>query len=162
MIIPSSTALACCFGERGDRILLTLLERRAQPVIGYEISDMVRELGGECACGHRFRMIGSIEGRVEDILYFPRRDGGHQRVAVHPNLFHGALEIVSATGWQIVHDEQRLTVHLPSPPVEAAPYTCRGCKSRTTLAAGEIILRAANLLDSRRTQSVGAHVIDLG
>jgi putative adenylate-forming enzyme len=99
-------------GERGDRILLTLLERRTQPLIRYEISDMVRELAGECACGRRFRMIESIEGRVEDILYFPRREGGDQRVAIHPNLFHGVLETVPATGWQIVHDEQGLTVHL--------------------------------------------------
>jgi len=98
-------------GERGDRILLTLLERRTQPMIRYEISDMVRELAGECACTRRFRMIESIEGRAEDILCFPRRDGRAQRVAIHPNLFHGLLETVPATGWQIVHDEQG-TVHL--------------------------------------------------
>src|SRR4030095_2356088 len=70
-------------GERGDRILLTLLERRTQPLIRYEISDMVRELPGTCACGRPFRLIESIEGRREDILYFPPR-GGEARVAIHP------------------------------------------------------------------------------
>ena len=99
-------------GERGERILLTLLERRTQPLIRYEISDMVRELPGGCACGRCFRMIEGIEGRVEDVLHFPRRDGGGQRVAIHPNLFHGILETVPATGWQMVHDQQGLTVHL--------------------------------------------------
>jgi phenylacetate-CoA ligase len=99
-------------GERGDRILLTLLERHTQPLIRYEISDMVRELPGECGCGRKFRMIESIEGRVEDVLYFARRDASDARVAIHPNLFHAILETVRATGWQVVHDEQGLTVFL--------------------------------------------------
>jgi putative adenylate-forming enzyme len=99
-------------GERGERILLTLLERRTQPLIRYEISDMVRELRGECGCGRKFRMIEGIEGRVEDVLYFPRREGGGERVAIHPNLLHGILETVPATGWQVLHDAQGLTVSL--------------------------------------------------
>jgi len=106
-------------GERGDRILLTLLERRTQPLIRYEISDMVRERAGECRCGRRFRMIASIEGRVEDVLFFSRRGGGGQAVAIHPNLFHGLLETVPATGWQVTHDEHGLTIYLTGS-VEAA------------------------------------------
>jgi putative adenylate-forming enzyme len=98
-------------GERGDRILLTLLARRTQPLIRYEISDMVRERPGTCACGRPFRMIESIEGRVEDVLLFPRRDGGAP-VAIHPNRFHAILETVPATGWQVEQDERGLTVHL--------------------------------------------------
>ncbi|HTT11361.1 MAG TPA: AMP-binding protein [Burkholderiaceae bacterium] len=99
-------------GERGDRVLLTLLERRTQPLIRYEISDMVRELPGRCGCGRSFRMIESIEGRVEDVLFFPSRTGGAARVAIHPNLFHATLETAPATGWQVVHDAQGLTVFL--------------------------------------------------
>ena len=99
-------------GERGDRILLTLLERRIQPLMRYEISDMVRERPGECACGRKFRLIESIEGRVEDVLHFPRRDDSSARVAIHPNLFHAILETVPATGWQVEQSEQGLTVHL--------------------------------------------------
>jgi putative adenylate-forming enzyme len=99
-------------GERGDRILLTLLERHTQPLIRYEISDMVRERPGTCPCGRSFRMIESIEGRVEDVLQFPARDGTAALVAIHPNLFHAILETVPATGWQIVHDERGLTVSL--------------------------------------------------
>ena len=73
---------------------------------------MVRELPGACGCGRKFRMIESIEGRVEDVLHFARRDAGDARVAIHPNLFHAILETVPATGWQVVHDEQGLTVFL--------------------------------------------------
>ena len=99
-------------GERGDRILLTLLERRTQPLIRYEISDMVRELPGRCGCGRPFRMIEGVEGRVEDVLFFPARDGVGQLVPIHPNLFHAILETVPATGWQVVHEPQGLTIHL--------------------------------------------------
>jgi len=99
-------------GERGDRLLLTLLERRTQPLIRYEISDMVRELPGECACGRKFRVIESIEGRIEDVLHFPRSDHTSARVTIHPNLFHAVLETVPATGWQVEQNEQGLTVYL--------------------------------------------------
>src|SRR6185295_11282198 len=84
---------------------------RTQPLIRYEISDMVRELPGTCACGRPFRLIESIEGRREDILYFPPREG-EARVAIHPNLFHAILETVPATGWQVVHDAQGVTIYL--------------------------------------------------
>jgi phenylacetate-coenzyme A ligase PaaK-like adenylate-forming protein len=98
-------------GQRGDRVLLTLLERHTQPLIRYEISDMVRELPGTCGCGRPFRMIESIEGRVEDVLFFPAC-ASDTSVAIHPNLFHAILETVPATGWQVVHETRGLTVYL--------------------------------------------------
>jgi phenylacetate-coenzyme A ligase PaaK-like adenylate-forming protein len=98
-------------GETGERILLTVFGRRTQPLIRYEISDRVRERAGGCACGRPFRMIDRIEGRIEDVLQFPRHgDGG--RVAVHPNRFHDVLETVPATGWQVVQDERGLSVRV--------------------------------------------------
>lgn len=87
-------------GEAGTRLLLTVLDRRTQPLIRYEISDGVRELPGRCACGRPFRRLAGIEGRVEETLEFPRCDGAG-RVAVHPNSFHDLLERVPATGWQL-------------------------------------------------------------
>ena len=112
-------------GERGERILLTLLERRTQPLIRYEISDMVREMAGECGCGRKFRMIEGIEGRVEDVLFFARPDDAAARVAIHPNLFHAILETVPATGWQVVHDEQGLVVYLTGSVEERLQQTLR-------------------------------------
>jgi phenylacetate-coenzyme A ligase PaaK-like adenylate-forming protein len=97
--------------ERGDRVLLTVLDRRTQPLIRYEISDLVRERPGTCACGRSFRMIESIEGRVEDVLVFRARTGGAS-VAIHPNLIHGIVETVPAAGWQVVHDDSGVTIAL--------------------------------------------------
>ena len=99
-------------GEQGDKILLTVLERRTQPLIRYEISDMVRERAGECPCGRKFRMIESIEGRTEDVLFFARRGGRGERVALHPNLLHGEVETIPASGWQVVQHERGLSVYL--------------------------------------------------
>ena len=99
-------------GVSGDRILLTIFDRRTQPLIRYEISDMVTPIAGTCECGRPFRLIESIEGRTEDILYFADRAGQPDVIAIHPNLFHGVLEAVPATGWQVVQDESGLCVLL--------------------------------------------------
>ncbi len=88
-----------------DRLLLTVLHRRTQPLIRYEVSDMVRAVEGGCECGRPFRMIEMIEGRVEDILRF----GPAQ---VHPNQFHAVLETVPAAGWQVIHEDDALHVLL--------------------------------------------------
>jgi putative adenylate-forming enzyme len=99
-------------GESGDRLLLTIFNRRTQPLIRYEISDMVRPLDGACECGRPFRLIESIEGRLEDVLDFPSRHGATQPVSIHPNLFHQLLETVPATGWQVRQEDDGLSVLL--------------------------------------------------
>jgi phenylacetate-CoA ligase len=88
-----------------DRVLLTVLGRRTQPLIRYEISDVVREVEGGCECGRPFRLIDTVEGRKEDVLSF----GG---VQVHPNRFHEILEGVPVSGWQVIHDATGVRVLL--------------------------------------------------
>ena len=97
-------------GEMGTRLLLTVFERHTQPLIRYEISDRVRLTGEQCPCGRPFRVIESIEGRQEDVLYFDHAAAG--LVAVHPNRFHDTLERFAVTAWQVVHDDRVLTVRL--------------------------------------------------
>ena len=99
-------------GTPGDRLLLTVLNRRTQPLIRYEISDVVRRVDGGCACGRSFAVIESIDGRVEDTLYFEPRDRQAGRVAVHPIVFHDIMDTVPASGWQIRQSGDRLTVSL--------------------------------------------------
>ena len=99
-------------GVQGDRLLLTVFDRRTQPLIRYEISDMVRALDDQCECGRPFRLIESVEGRVEDVLYFTPRDGRAAPVAIHPILFHAVLEAFPATGWQVEQIDDGLHVSL--------------------------------------------------
>jgi phenylacetate-CoA ligase len=88
-----------------DRVLLTVLDRRTQPLIRYEISDVVRSVEGDCECGRPFRLIESVEGRVEDVLAFGE-------IRVHPNRFHEVLERVPAAGWQVIFEGGVLRVLL--------------------------------------------------
>jgi putative adenylate-forming enzyme len=92
-------------GERGDKVLLTVFGLRTQPLIRYELSDVLRLDEVSCECGRPFRVLASIEGRVEEVLTFGA-------VSVHPNLFHELLETVPAAGWQVIHDESGLKVNL--------------------------------------------------
>jgi putative adenylate-forming enzyme len=99
-------------GERGDRVLVSVFDRWTQPLIRYEISDVLRPLAEECECGRPFRLVDSIEGRREDTLTFPARSVGAEFVSLHPKLFYEVLEIVPAAGWQVVQDDGRVTVNL--------------------------------------------------
>lgn len=127
-------------GEPGARLLLTVLDRRTQPLIRYEISDGVRERPGRCGCGRPFRMLERIEGRVEETLAFAAVNGdGHARgdsrgehgrgrasVELHPNAFHDLLERVPASGWQVrQHGDGALTVLLTGAPQEGISNALR-------------------------------------
>ncbi len=97
-------------GEQGARILLTVLGRFTQPLIRYELSDLVRVSQEPCPCGRPYRVIEAIDGREEDILSFPARGGG--TVAVHPNHFHDAFEGVAVAAWQVEQLDSGLAVRL--------------------------------------------------
>jgi putative adenylate-forming enzyme len=114
-------------GQQGERLLLTIFNRRTQPLIRYEISDMVRPIDVDCECGRPFAAIESIEGRLEDVLHFPRRDGASGEIAIHPNIFHELLENVPASGWQVRQDGTRLRVSLTG---ASDPSVYNGLESR--------------------------------
>ena len=99
-------------GEPGERVLISVFGRRTQPLIRYELSDVLRAAPGECACGRPFRMLSSIEGRLEDVLDFPSRESAAVTVSIHPNLFHEILERVAVAGWQVVQESDALRVDL--------------------------------------------------
>jgi phenylacetate-coenzyme A ligase PaaK-like adenylate-forming protein len=87
-------------GTYGDKVLISVLFSRTQPLIRYEIGDSVRLAVPPCTCGRPYALLDGIQGRVEDVLHFPAVAGGW--VAVHPNVFHDVLDLVPANGWQVV------------------------------------------------------------
>ncbi len=97
-------------GEPGERVLLTVLARRIQPLIRYELSDVLRVRAAGCECGRPFRIVEAIEGRIEDVLLFERSGGGE--VAVHPDVFHRILEAAPAASWQVIQYSNVLIVNL--------------------------------------------------
>lgn len=97
-------------GVYGDKLLITTLFNRTQPLIRYELSDSVRLAQTSCPCGRPFTLIDGIQGRTEDTLYFPGLTGG--LVAVHPIVFHQVMDTISTSGWQLVQSDHELTLFL--------------------------------------------------
>jgi phenylacetate-CoA ligase len=99
-------------GIPGARVLLTAFGRYTQPLIRYEISDMLTRSDEQCACRRPFAVIEAIDGRQEDVLVFPERSGTRAPINVHPHTFHELLEAIPATGWQICQTDDGLRISL--------------------------------------------------
>ncbi|WP_438447049.1 F390 synthetase-related protein [Gorillibacterium sp. sgz5001074] len=57
--------------------VITDFTRRTQPIIRYRLDDVLLESGTPCGCGSPFAALTRIEGRCDDLLYWPRlTDGG--------------------------------------------------------------------------------------
>ncbi len=98
-------------GVYGEKVLLTVLFSRTQPLIRYEVSDRVsRSHTEQCPCGRPFALLEGIEGRAPEVLHFPARTGGE--VAVIPHVFHRVMDTVPASGWQVVQEQDELRVLL--------------------------------------------------
>jgi putative adenylate-forming enzyme len=97
-------------GVYGDKLLVTVLFNKTQPLIRYEISDSVMIAPEPCETGRSFRMIAGVQGRLEDVLTFSAVTGGSVRV--HPLAFHRLLDAVPASGWQVQQEADALTILL--------------------------------------------------
>ncbi|MBI2394878.1 MAG: phenylacetate--CoA ligase family protein [Deltaproteobacteria bacterium] len=97
-------------GAFGDHLLVTVLFGRTMPLIRYAMSDSVRLSSETCPCGRPFALLDAIQGRREDLLRLPGRDGAD--VVVQPNLFHRLMEPLPLHGWQIVQEPSALRVRL--------------------------------------------------
>jgi putative adenylate-forming enzyme len=81
-------------GQRASRMLVTNLVNHVQPLIRYEMNDLV-ELGGPCPCGSHFRVISQVIGRNDDVLYLRTLSGTIR--PVYPDL---------VSRWIITTDDQ--------------------------------------------------------
>ncbi len=98
-------------GAVGEKVLLTVLFRRTQPLIRYEITDLVQPADlGVCSCGMPFARIRGIQGRQADVLELPRADG--TLVRIFPYLFTTIFNTLPLGGWQIIATPEGLHIHL--------------------------------------------------
>jgi phenylacetate-CoA ligase len=72
-------------GERGARLLVTNLFNRVQPLIRFEVSDVVTFDPEPCPCGRTLRRMRAVEGRADAVLRLPGEAGA--RIPVHPLQF---------------------------------------------------------------------------
>ena len=97
-------------GVFGDKLLVTALFKRAQPLIRYEFDDSVRMASEACPCGRPFGLIDAVQGRVSEILSFPGVAGGS--VQVHPVVVCQIMDTLPVSGWQVVQEADGLHVLL--------------------------------------------------
>lgn len=97
-------------GVFGDKLLVTPLYKHTQPLIRYVIEDRVRFSGEPCPCGRPFKLIDAIEGRVQEVLSFPKAGGGE--VSIHPLFFHSLLDLLPVSGGQVVQETNGLHILL--------------------------------------------------
>jgi putative adenylate-forming enzyme len=125
-------------GEQGARVLLTVLFRRTQPLIRYELSDLVRPSVHEhCACGRPFALLENIEGRAIEVLYFPATSGKQERVS--PYLFHTLFHPLPLTGWQVVQEPDGLHIFLTGAPPEFSDDGLRDLVRETLIKRGLLV-----------------------
>jgi len=68
--------------------IITDLRRRSQPIIRYELNDIIQEKTN-CSCGSKLMAIEAIEGRSDDILTF--KNAENQEVKIFPDFFRRAI-----------------------------------------------------------------------
>jgi putative adenylate-forming enzyme len=104
-------------GRRAARMLVTNLVNTVQPLLRYEMNDIL-ELGGPCPCGSHFRVISRIIGRQDDVLFLRLPEGGLR--AVYPDLVSRWIittddQIREFLVEQMVPERIRITLDLTAP-----------------------------------------------
>ncbi|MHC4398432.1 MAG: hypothetical protein ACYTG0_01995 [Planctomycetota bacterium] len=67
------------------RMVVTELYRRTQPILRYELNDLIELDTAPCPCGARFRVVRRIHGRADDLLW--ARDNVGQARPIFPDYF---------------------------------------------------------------------------
>jgi phenylacetate-CoA ligase len=98
-------------GEEGKKILVTNLYNRVQPLIRYEVRDVVSFSPSPCRCGSPFPLIRPVTGRSEDRFWIEQR-GSYREIPYF--LFLSALDrSVGLAEHQVVQtDRNEFTIRI--------------------------------------------------
>lgn len=95
-------------GMYGDKVLITILFNRTQPV-RYELSDSMRLAADTGGSSLPFARVDGIQGRIEDILHLP---GYPARRWPCIRFFYHVLDSLPVNGWQVIQESDGLRVLL--------------------------------------------------
>jgi putative adenylate-forming enzyme len=79
-------------GKPCYRLLVTDLHKHSQPIIRYELNDIITLSPILCSCGSGFRVIDSIQGRADN-LFWGLRNNSRQKQFIYPDYI--ARKIIS-------------------------------------------------------------------
>lgn len=90
-------------GEKGAKVLITNLANHVQPIIRYEVGDIVVMAKDHCDCGNNMPLIDRVEGRDSDMFYIKTKDGERP---LQPSVFELALgRMLDAREYQLIQEE---------------------------------------------------------
>jgi phenylacetate-coenzyme A ligase PaaK-like adenylate-forming protein len=95
-------------GEPGARLLVTYLHNLVQPIVRLEVSDVLTIEPEPCPCGRTLIRAREIEGRSDDVLKLPARDGGE--VVVYPIEFGLVTRDREVREFQVIQEGPRLLI----------------------------------------------------
>ena len=109
-------------GQPGQKVLVTSLFRRLQPIIRMEVSDLLTVSDEPCRCGRTLRRITVMGGRADDVLELPGAGGA--TVKIHPIHLRSALtKMPAVVQYQIVQQRDgldcRIVLNQAAAPSEA-------------------------------------------
>jgi len=91
-------------GEKGAKVLVTNLANYVQPIIRYEIGDIVTMATETCGCGSNLPLIEGIDGRDSEMFWI---ESGGELQPLPPAVFEVALgEVLDAREYQLVQEER--------------------------------------------------------
>lgn len=94
------------FGTPGSKLLVTNLYNRIQPIIRFEVSDLVTMTDAPCGCGSTFRRIVALDGRSDDMIEVGA-------IRIHPIHVRGVLASHPAVvQYQVTQEPLRIDVQV--------------------------------------------------
>jgi phenylacetate-coenzyme A ligase PaaK-like adenylate-forming protein len=122
-------------GVPGEKVLLTNLANRTQPLIRYELADRVTLGAGPNPAGRPYAHLATIDGRTADTLHLPQPGGG--TVAVLPyRLGAPFATLPEVRQFKIVWDGRELRVQVVHSADAAVLERVRGALTATLRDAG--------------------------
>jgi phenylacetate-CoA ligase len=124
-------------GEYGARLLITTLFSRTQPLIRYELNDRLKLATTTGGVALPFAVVEGIQGRVEDAMQLP--GVGQTEVVIQPLVFNRVMDVVPASGWQVIQGDADLTVLVSGLREDVADETIRDALSQALAAQGAVV-----------------------
>src|SRR4029079_14960559 len=92
-------------GELGAKVLVTNLANYTQPIIRYEIGDMLAMATEPCGCGSNLPLTDHVEGRDSDVFEIKTEKGTKP---LQPTIFELALgRMLDVREYQLVQEENK-------------------------------------------------------
>lgn len=111
-------------GKPCGKLVITDLHKHAQPIIRYQLNDIITISPHKCTCGSSFRVIDNIQGRADDVFWGEKTDGTGMQF-IFPDLVTRAIITASENideyqVFQNAPDELLIKVELKDKTLEAS------------------------------------------